>query len=81
MKEPLVGTPLFSVLVFERSVGLVPHWITAVHVNVSPMSAAGNVKLTVMLTKFLFAVSVMTPLLMVNPFTPVPSVAAICTLT
>lgn len=81
MKEPLVGTPLFSVLVFERSDGLVPHWITAVQVNVSPKSAPGNVKLSVMLTKFLLALSVMTPLLRVNPFTPVPSVAVICTFT
>jgi len=81
VKEPLVGTPLFRVLIFERSVGLVPHWITAFHVNVSPRSAAGRVKLSVMLTRFLLALSVMTPLFTVNPFTPVPSVAVICTLT
>ena len=84
VKEPLVGTPWFAVLTngsWEGSVvAVVPQWIIAVHVNVSPKSLAGNVTLSSWPVRFLPGVSVKTGLVNVKPFTPAPSVALIVTL-
>lgn len=79
MNEPLTGTPWLRVLVFDRFVGLVPHIITALHWKVSPMSLAGITTLSVCPVKFLPALSVVTGLAIVNPFTPEPSVPVIWT--
>jgi hypothetical protein len=81
VNEPLVGTPSLRVLVFDRFVGLVPHIMTALHWNVSPMSLAGKTTVSVCPVRFLLAFSVMTGLLTVNPLTPEPSDPVIWTCT
>ena len=84
MNEPLVGAPLVRVLVNGSCdgsvVGVVPQWITAVNVNVSPTCDESKVWVNCWLAMFLFGVSVNTCEVRVKPFTPTPSTPVIVTL-
>jgi hypothetical protein len=86
VKEPLVGMPgAESVLVPVRLVGLVPHMMVADQVKVSPMSLAGNVKLSSWLFSGglteLVGATTRIALVTVNPLTPDPSAPVIWTCT
>jgi len=61
-------------------VGVVPQWITAVNVNVSPICDESKVWVKIWLAMFLFGVSVNTCEVRVKPFTPTPSTPVIVTL-
>src|SRR5437660_12585609 len=84
VNEPLVGAPLLKVLVNGSCdgsfVGVVPQWITAVKVNVSPICDESKVWVKIWLLMFLFGVSVNTCEVRVKPFTPTPSTPVIVTL-
>jgi len=84
VNEPLVGAPLLKVLVKGSCdgslVGVVPQWITAVKVNVSPICDESKVCVKIWLLMFLFGDSVNTCEVRVKPFTPTPSTPVIVTL-
>src|SRR5438094_3983648 len=84
VNEPLVGAPLVRVLVNGSCdgsfVAVVPQWITAVKVNVSPICDESKVWVNAWLLMFLFGDRVNTCEVRVKPFTPTPSTPVIVTL-
>src|SRR5205809_7430691 len=81
VNEPLVGAPLLKVLVNGSCdgsfVGVVPQWMTAVKVNVSPSCDESNVGVKIWLARFLFGVSVNTFEVTVNTVMLTPSTPGI----
>jgi hypothetical protein len=80
VKEPLVGAPWLSVLVWVRLDALVPHWMTELNAKVSPTSDWSNDWLMAMLTMFCPGPSCITPEFAVK-VSPLPSTPVTWTLT